>query len=274
MLSPKAQQLIHDYLNLPFKGLAGVRCPYFNNARAKQRGQLRVLIGKGLPKEIVEEAHIISIQYHAGWFEKDGACCLHNEHTGRPITANDLRKFLIDKSLGIECSGFVTHVLRAHYRETAGVDIAKKLFITPPKHFLRWLISKLRPVENMDVRVYASEKNSTPIIGPAAGYDYSRVQPGDVIIVLEKTKPFRCNHIMLVTENNGQALGYIHARYWSAEGRYGPGVTPGSILITAPGKPLLEQTWNEKNLTGEANETYAEAKTAAVVEIRRLTIRH
>ncbi len=327
MLSPKAQQVIHDYFNLPFSGIPGVRVPYFNNARLKQRGQLRALVGKGTPAEIVEEAQIISWQRHAGIFDKSGACCLHNEHTGQPVTPNDLRKFLVDNFLGVECSGFVTQVLRAHFLETKHVDITKKIFITSPRHFLRWLIAKLRPIENIDVRVYANPKNSTQIIGSEAGYDYSKVEAGDVLINLEKTKPFRCNHIMLVTnvvssvilngakrseeslspacalpaqtggmaqaglsqtstgqrsfasaqddkKNSGSkiTIHYIHARFWTNEGRYGHGVTEGFIDIIAPGKNLLEQTWTEKNCTGEANETFSEARSARVVEIRRLKL--
>ena len=56
MLSPKAGQIIDKYFNLPFAGVLGVRCPYFNNARRNLRGQLRGLVGKGTPEEIVEEA--------------------------------------------------------------------------------------------------------------------------------------------------------------------------------------------------------------------------
>ena len=104
MLSPKAQQLIHNYLNLPFKGVNGVRCPYFNNARLKQRGQLRVLVGKGTPGEIAEEAYIISVQKHAGFFEKTGECCLHNQHTGSPTDQASLKakqKFEHEKVHGL-----------------------------------------------------------------------------------------------------------------------------------------------------------------------------
>ncbi len=272
MLSTGAQKIINNYLNLPFKGLNGVRCPYFNNARLAQRGQLRVLVGKGAPADIVDEAHIISIQYHAGLFEHSGECCLHNKHTGAPVTADDIRQFLIDHNLGIECSGFVTHVLRAHYLETKKIDITKKLFITSPKNMVRWLITTFRPIENIDVRVFANERNSTQIIGKQTGFDYSKVQAGDVIIEIEKTKPFRCNHIILITNNTSGVLDYVHARAWAGEGKYGHGVTEGKIRILHPGKNLWEQEWMEKGLTGEANETFNEARTARILEIRRLKI--
>ena len=88
MLSLKAQKLIDNYLSLPFPGVEGARCPYFNNAKLHARGQLRVLIGKGTPQEIVEEAKIISIQYRAGLFDHDGHCCLHGEHGEKPSIAS------------------------------------------------------------------------------------------------------------------------------------------------------------------------------------------
>ena len=36
MLSPKAEKIINNYFNLPFKGLGDIRCPYFNNARRRR----------------------------------------------------------------------------------------------------------------------------------------------------------------------------------------------------------------------------------------------
>lgn len=266
MLSPKAIAMINDYLSLPFPGLEGVVCPYFNNSRANLRGQLRVLIGKGTPKEIVEEAQIISIQYHAGLFEKNGACCLHNEHTGEPVTPDDMRRFLIKHNLGIECSGFITNVLRAHFKETKGIDAVRKIFITSPKKIVRWTIAKLRPVENINVRTYADDKNTAPIKNIADS------KPGDVIIMLETGPTKKRNHIVLIEENNGNVINYVHARAWSTEGQFGHGVNRGTITINSPTGALLEQTWNEKGLTGEANETYLEAKNASRLEIRRLKI--
>lgn len=270
MLSKTAEQVITDYLNLPFRGVSGVRTPYFNNTRLKQRGQLRVLVGKGTPEEIAEEAQIISIQYHAGLFEKDGACCLHNKHTGEPVTEGEMRKFLIDNSLGIECSGFVTHVLRAHYLETKGIDITKKLFIVSPKHILRYLISRLRPIENISVLTYASDKN-TSLIMNSSGTEYSKLTPGDIVIMLETGPTGKRNHILLITGIEGKTIHYAHARAWSSEGKYGHGVNQGTITIIDPAKPLLDQTWTENGVTGRENETYLEAAGAKVLEIRRLT---
>ncbi len=270
MLSPKAEQRIKDYLELPFKGIKGVRCPYYNNARSRERGQLRVLIGKGLPHEIVEEAQIISIQYHAGLFTKEGECCLHNAHES--TTTDAIRKFLIDHQLGIECSGFVTHVLRAHFLETKKIDITKKLHIISKRRIIRWLITRLRPVENINVRTYTDPKNSRVIVGHGEACDAQKLAPGDVITMLETGPNHKRNHILVITDIQGDVIHYAHARAWTSEGQYGHGIARGTITIQKPSKGLLEQVWEEKKLANDKNETYWEAAQAHTLEIRRLHV--
>ena len=265
-LSPNALKTIHDYLNLPFVGISGARCPYFNNARLGQRGQLKVLIGKGSPEEIAEEAKIISTQYRKNIFDKNGVLNAHIDHPAEHEQAECIRQFLVDNNLGVDCSGFVTNVLQKHFAETAGVDLAKKLFVTSKKNFLRWIIGRLRPVEQISVAVYANEKN-TMIIN-----DLRMIQPADLIILLKTGPNKNHNHILLVEEVGENKIRYAHARAWSSDGKYGHGVSQGIIIITDPKKGLLEQAWEEKGKIGEDNETYLEAKQADILEIRRIKL--
>lgn len=265
MLSTKAQKIFDDYFNLPFGDIKGVRCPYFNNARLKQRAQLRVLIGKGTPVEIVEEAKIISIQYHAGLFDKAGHCCLHNEHTGKEVNAEEIRKFLIDHNLGVECSGFVTQILRAHFQETKQFDLARKFFVVSPRHIFRWLIAVLRPIENISVRRYADDHNTQKI-------NWTEAQAGDVLIMLETGPNNKRNHILLIIDKTADTIHYAHARAWSSEGQYGHGVAKGVIKITDKKASLLAQTWEELGFVNEKNETWQEAKNAKVSELRRIIV--
>jgi hypothetical protein len=258
MLSPSAEKTINNYFNLPFPGVSGVRCPYYNNKRSSVRGQLRVLGGKGSPEEIIEESKIISIQYHLGLFENNGQC---------KIADKDIfRKFLIDHNLGIECSGFVTQVLRDHFKETQKIDITRKIFICSPKRLGRYLISKLRPIENIDVKVLADDKNSTPV------KDQVDIKPGDIVTMLETGPQQKRNHVLLVKDNNSGVIKYVHARAWSSEGQYGHGVAEGTITIVDQNKGLLEQKWIESGKENDANETYLEAKNAKTLEVRRLRI--
>lgn len=289
MLSVNAQKIINSYFNLPFAGLSGVRCPYFNNAKARQRGQLKALIGKGTPKEIVEETQIISTQYHAKLFSPDGQCCLPDGRDEK-MGEGELRRFLIDHNLGIDCSGFITHVLRAHFLDTAGADIAKKFVKNISAPWWRKIIMRLRPVESIGVKSgYANDKNTKKIGDEKTGYDYSKLQAGDVIVMLETGPAFalrasagnahKRNHIILITDCDGQKIKYVHARAWSAEGQYGHGVNSGEIKIINPGQGLLAQEWLEKSPAQDdlfhqtqPNETYLEAKQAKILEIRRVKI--
>lgn len=272
MLSASAQKMIHDYLNLPFTGLAGIRAPYFNNARVGRRGELRALVGKGTPHEIVEEAKIASLQYHAGFFDKSGNCCLHNEHTGAEVTAEDIRRFLIEHNLGVECSGFVTHVLRAHFEEVKKIDIVHRLAICPTQKFWRRIICQLRPVENSNVQVYADDRNTDLVASDAMGWNYSAIQPADLMILLNVAPHDNRNHVMLITDVTDKRLAYVHARAWASEGRFEHGVAEGEIRIVDANKGLLEQEWMELNKNGNENETWIEAKNAKVLEIRRINL--
>jgi len=263
-LSKSALKIIDDYFNLPFSGVMGVRCPYFNNRRLMRRGQLRVLIGKGTPREIVEEAKIISIQYHKGVVDKNGACCA--EHADKDDKPEEyLRKFLIENNLGIDCSGFITQVMLKHFGETKNINFLKKMFTAPKKNFIRWTISRLRPIEQMGVKAYANELNSKEI-------KMSEIQPADLVIMLETGPKNDRNHMLLVTEKTGDTIKYVHARAWSSEGKYGHGVYEGKIKIIKPEDGLPEQEWEEKGKTGSENESLLEAKQARVLQIKRLKI--
>lgn len=266
VLSLSAQNIINDYFNLPFPDVSEARCPYFNNAKLGQRGQLKVLIGKGAPAEIVEEAKIISIQYRQNVFDKKDLSGIHFDHPASHEQTECVRQFLIDNNLGVDCSGFVTNVLRAHYKDVAGFDLAKKFFITPKKNFLRWLIARLRPVEQMSVAVYANNKN-TEIVK-----EIGKIQPGDVVIMLKTGPNKNHNHILLITETDQNKLGYVHARAWSVEGKYGHGVSRGTISIINPEKWLVEQKWEENGKINDNNETFLEAAQAEVFEVRRVKI--
>lgn len=269
MLSPSAEQIIDKYFSLPFDAVENVRCPYFNCSRKNYRGQIRGLIGKGSPEEIVEEAKILSIQYHHGLFDKEGRCCIRGEHEPE-IQAEAIRRFLIDNDIGIDCSGFAAHVLSAHFKETQKINIAGRFFFWPRKNFIRRLIAKLRPIENMSVRVFAKNENTDKLFDGRGAINFHKILPGDTIIMLETGPRKTRNHIVIITACDGNIIEYVHARAWSIEGKYGHGIARGKIVIAKPGGNLLEQTWTELDKANEHNETYWEARDANVLEIRRI----
>ena len=269
MLSPKAEQKIEEFLNLPFDGVQGVRCPYFNNAHVNRRGQLRGLIGRGSPKEIAEEARILSIQYHKDIFDHSGHCHLNGQTN--EAAAECVRRFLIDNNLGIDCAGFISHILISHFKEMNNFNLSRH-FNFENKNFFRRLINRLRPVENMSVQTYGQNSNTILIADGRKNIDWKTIAPADLIIMMATGPKLNRNHILLITGNDGQTIKYVHSRAWSSEGQYGHGVTRGEIIINNPAGSLLEQQWLEKSQTGTANETFLEAKTAKTLEIRRVKI--
>ncbi len=259
MLSNKAEQLIQQYFNLPFKNISGIRCPYFNNKKRLQRGQLRVLIGKGLPKEIVEETKITSIQYGDEIFDCKGNCKCCGENK-----AQEIKQYLIDHDLGIDCSGFVVQVLREHIKENNNFDFIKDLCITQKKKLIRYLICKLRPIENIGVKTLAKNENSDIV------KNIENIKKSDFIVMLDSGPNNKRDHIILVTDFKDDTISYVHAIAWSSDGKYDHGVSNGIIKIQNMNENLLKQQWIEKEKTNENNETFLEAKNAKVLEIRRI----
>lgn len=250
-LSPQALHVIEQYFHLPFEG-KNVSVPYFNNRKHAVRGALRVMVGKGTPEEIVDETILFGLRE-----KKD----LKN------FTDEEMKKFLVDHNLGIDCSGLAYHILSAEC-EAQGKGKIKKYIHFLTKNPLRKLIAELRSVENTGVTVLADNKNSTVV-------KMSEVSPGDMIIFLNAGRDQKFHHILIIHEieytgNKPYILHYTHTLNWRVDGQYQHGIKQGIIKITDPEKNIVEQTWEENGKSGEENETFAHARSAEQVEIRRL----
>jgi len=244
-LSKEASEVINSYQNLSI-GKHKITCPYFNNRRSGIRGALRVLIGKGTPQEIEEEAILFALR------EKIDLSKLNEI---------DLKNFLVDHNLGIDCSGFVYHILDAELK-AQGKNGLKKYIKRPwIKNPIRKLITKLRPVENTGVATFNNGVNTTEI-------KLSKVKPGDMIIMMNTGLNNDMHHILLITEIENLKseiinLKYVHSFNFTTDGKYNHGIKQGEIKITNPDKSLLEQEWNEM-------ETHNHAKMANELKIKRL----
>lgn len=248
-LTPAAQAVLDGYLHLPFAG-KDVNAPYFNNQRSKVRGGLRVLIGKGTPADIVEEAELIA---------------LRDRFSLSDLPETDLKKFLVDHNLGVDCSALAYYTLSAEVATKKKTDLKNNLHFTHATNFVRRFLTRLRPAENVSVAVLADDKNTTPI-------SLLHVQPGDLIILWQTGPEKKLNHVLLVHAVDGDSVHYTHTFRWSKEGQYEHGARQGLITLTDPSKPLTEQKWTEKGHTGTANDTFQHALLAAKIELRRLKI--
>lgn len=246
-LSQSALQVIQNYLILPFPG-HNISCPYFNNRRVKIRGGLRVLIGKGTPQDIVDEAILLSLK------EKTNLNKLNDE---------ELKKFLVEHKLGVDCSGFAYHVLDAEMK-AKGLGSLQKVLRRPWfKNPIRKLLVKLRPIENTGVGTFNHEVNSFEI-------ELKNIQAGDMIIIMGAGQKQDYNHVLLVTSITPAQVGvqsfiYTHSFQYPTDGQYNHGVRQESIALTDFNKNILEQNWSEPQM-----QEYA--KTAKEVKIKRLKI--
>ncbi len=251
MLSPQAEKAINDYLALPFPNRQ-VACPYYNNRRSGMRGGLRVLIGKGTPEDITEEALIISLK------DKINLEGLDDE---------GLKKFLVDHRLGVDCSGFAYHVLNAELCATRKKNLRDCLFFPQATNILRRLIIKLRPAENAGVKVLAHDRNSDVI-------EANKARPGDYIVMLGSGPAHDYDHVVLITdvavEKKHIILSYVHSLQWASDGKYNHGVRRGTIAIPNEKPALIAAAWTEQNCGNETNETYKRAWEAQKLELRRL----
>ena len=246
-LSKNAQAVIAAYESLSIGGKT-IRCPYFNNKKSGSRAALRATVGKGTPEDIAQEAQIIALRE-----KKDLA----------QMDEQAIRAFLVDHNLGIECSGFVFHVLSAQLK-SKGSSLKKKLSFSS-KSLVRKCLAFWRTVENTNVKVLADNENSHDIA-------LANAEPGDMVIMLGTGSSHDLDHVLLITEVTDTIISYAHALNWKSDGEYNHGIRRGTIEIKKPAGTLLDQTGTESGESSEKNETLWRAKTANTLPIKRLRI--
>ncbi|MBL7141948.1 hypothetical protein ISS21_02565 [Patescibacteria group bacterium] len=218
-LPEAGQKVVDSYLKMSI-GNKIITCPYFTNLQ-KFRAGLRVFLGKATAEEIIKEVDFIAQKEQANLIK---------------FSEKDLYRFLADHNLGIDCSGLAVYILRALYQKTPKesklptgqakkIDILKKIkIISFFKNPWRYFISCLRPVENINVRVLAGDKNSFQIDS------LNQAQAGDMLI--------RTNlkHIYLITEiekenNLVKKISYVHAPRPRQKDYFGPGVFQETVTL-------------------------------------------
>lgn len=246
-ISKNARAVVDAYLALPLGTKPS--CPYYNNRRFKNRGGLRVMIGKGAPAEIAEEAAIL-----AKLTRSDIST----------LSTDKLKEFLVANGLGIDCSGFAYHVLNALALETTGKSVAHFVRSTRPG-IIGSILARLRPAENLGVNSFRNDKNSVEIAAADA-------KPGDIITFIGVGKEHTYNHILVITavehSENSIRLTYAHSYAWPSDGLYNTGVREGDIIVRE--NDILAGTWKEHGMTGADNFTYESALSAKEVSVRRL----
>lgn len=192
-------------------------CPYYQHSVLKGLGA-RVSIGKGFPEEILEETRVLA---------------LVNRFDLTRATSDDIRSFMVSKSIGIDCSGYIAHVLHAIH--------GNRLFPLLTDDSFGAIFLRFRPFQKINVHLL--QKSGTRI-------DYRDCKPEDIIVTRGG------KHALLVYETERDpdgilvAIRYTHSTLYFNQN----GVRFGSIEITDRSKPLEAQRWVESE--GEENYTY------------------
>ena len=250
-ISDEALRVIEQYKNFQI-GNSTCSIPYFNNKTTARRAGLRAEIGKGSPKDIFDEAE------HRAIPQKIDLNLLDSEN---------LKKFLVDSNIGIDCSGFAYYVLNEESKSRGKGSIDKHLSFPLSKGIMGKIKSKVRPVENTDVQTLAHNKNSKIV-------SVKEEQVGDIVTMIGGTDGGERDHILIIHQIEYQnflpvTVHYVHAVAWPTDGEYGHGIHEGKIEIVDVSKSILEQKWIEMEKTGVDNYTFSRAGKS-VTEIRRL----
>lgn len=248
-LTPAAEEIVEKYLKLPMIG-APVNAPYFNNQRTQIKGGLAVMVGKGTPEDIGLEAEIMA---KSKGFDLAAA------------SASQIKQFLCEQNLGVDCSALAYYVLRYEGIVRAKKDLQSALQFPEVKSWWRKFLVKLRPSQNINVAVLGAPENSVVI-------PKNEVEPGDLIFLWNTGPNKTLNHVLIVTKVDDRVITYVHSFRWRNEGKYDHGVRTGSITWTKPNADILNDVWIEKECSGTANDTLQHALEAKKVEIRRLKI--
>ena len=250
-LSNSSLSIIDQYIHFKL-GSAVCSVPYFNNKTVRARAALRALIGKGSPKDILDELQSRVVKQHIDV---------------NALADESLKKLLVDNNLGIECSGFAYYVLNAESEVRGKGTLNRHIHFVNCKGILGKLRASMRPVENCDVATFADDSNSKVI-------QLNDVKAGDMITMLRDEEESERDHILIVHEietDNSRPIKihYSHAVAYAEDGIYGTGVRQGAIELPANAQSIFEGVWSENGPTASAEHIFNRAKKSKT-EVRRL----
>jgi hypothetical protein len=214
-LPKKTQILINNYKNLSI-GSRSIQCPYYQNIKgAKGRA---VLLGKGSPSDIERET--------LNFFKS------RNKDISK-LSDSAIRHYMVMANIGIDCSGFVTNILKELLlnKELGNIGDHLKPEDNSIINMARFI---LRPIVNLSAKDLTSSINTIAV-------SLHDIQPGDLLKV-------GVNHVALVTDvyykdkTTVNRISYAHS---TSDYQDAHGVRFGDIEITNKDKGLEKQNWLE-----------------------------
>lgn len=241
-LSAEALVICNHYLHFTV-GTATCSVPYFNNKKIGSRGALAVHVGKGSPLEISHEVRDMLFK---------------NKTSAAALTDETLKKILVENNLGIDCSGFVYHILNTEGISTGKGSLKKRIIFTQAQGLFGKMNAALHPAKNSGVLTFADDINSSII--PIA-----EVIPGDFITLVGNSGEGERDHILVVHEvrmenSKPHTISYSHSVAYPEDGLYGTGVRQGTIEISDPSTSLLTARWSEQHIFDRAHRSKTELR--------------
>ena len=251
-LSQPAQERIDQYHHFT---LGNTSCPvlYFNNKTQGARAALAVYVGKGTPQDISQELTTILFK---------------RKISLDALTPEQAQRLMYEEHIGIDCSGFVYHVLDAESIARGFGHIHTHLSFSHRRGIFGRIATYMHPEKNASVAVFADDANSSVV----AIHD---VAPGDIITMTGNMNAPERDHILLIhaveSDESGSPLRihYSHSVAYPEDGLYDTGVRQGTISFDTSHTPLLEATWTESRPAQVPNRTLLKA-TSSKTEIRRI----
>ncbi len=193
--------VIRGYEHLQVAPNVFVRCPYYRNpSSGVKKWGLSVFSGKGSPQDIEEELKIIE--------KLEGV-------TFGVMSPEDVEFVMRKYRLGVDCAGFIAHVMDAWMKESTGRPLVRHL--VPYGGFLQRIFWRFRPFTHMSVRALISEANSFPST-------LSEVLPGDLMVFLGEID--HAAIVVSVKREEGRPIevSYAHSAYEKGDGKIKTGV--------------------------------------------------
>lgn len=224
-LPKQINEFIDQYIHLQIQGKV-IRIPYFRNVK-RIRANLRVLIGKGTPSEIIEETNI---------YAKLRGFDIENS------TDYELKEFMEVQGIGIDCSGFVSHTINTWLKLNSKKSLAKYLKF-PNTSIYRRIIRRFRAIENISADILTDTSNTRVI-------QLINIQPGDLLRLKGKTRGDHVGIVSTVTLNESNIpmeFEYVEAdEYFKGD----DGVRIGKVEIINAYGELKDQNWLDKDKEG------------------------
>lgn len=209
--SEALEKLYYEYTHLPLGGKL-IRCPYWSNRQ-------RILLtgpycGKGTPSQITQATNEAARKYKVN-LDK--------------LSSTEIRKFMENHRVGVDCSGFIYHLADAFNKEKADKGIFD--FVEGVKG---------NGPRKVNAFCFTNEKNSIGI--PRAGMikigDFIRFNGGKHIAIVLRIKKDKKGIPLEIT--------YAHSGRLSAI----TGVHTGKFSVKNPNAGLNMQKWFEKTRKG------------------------